>query len=246
MTHSAISTRPGRRHQREGPSSYGAENDGNIVNSNSIEASDRQSYRDLRSTEIDTSLRNNKSVPTTVATNIRCHEKLVRTEEPLLLESYVEGFNRQTRRRLSTQMTSPKGPPSETFTISVSTYNEMKRGLEFYKRTTSCLDYSIEMWEETCSEYNVKVEKVVMVTECSSNTAPTSATRSSSCHLVSDHAKSASCQKNNYFNEMNELKVPFKISTLFTKVFDKMTSLAYLFILEVYGRRWTSLHSKLS
>lgn len=101
-------TRPSHRHQREPLSPSGAEKDGIIVNSQPTETPDRRRSRDLPSAEGSNSLHNNKSVPATVPANISHHERLVTTEDPLLLESYAEGFRRQTRRRWSTQRLSPK------------------------------------------------------------------------------------------------------------------------------------------
>lgn len=102
------------------------------------------------------------------------------------------------------------------------------------------------MWEKTCSEHEEKLDRVAMVSEYFSNAAATSVTRSASCHLVSDDSKRASSWNNDYFNEFNKLEVPFNISTHFTRYFDKMTSLAYLFGIEVCSSRWSSLYFKLS
>lgn len=92
-------------------------------------------------------MRSNNSFLSTVQINISHHELLVATEGRLLLESHVEAFTRQRRKRLHSQMTPCKGISPETSTIQVSTFNYMKDDLELYKRTTKSLVSPIEMWE---------------------------------------------------------------------------------------------------
>lgn len=76
-----------------------------------------------------------------------------------------------------------------------------------------------------------------MVSEYFSCAAATSVTRSTSFYLVNDDSKRVGNQNNDYFNEFNKLDVSCNISTHFTRYVDEMTSVAYLFGLEVCSSR---------